>query len=80
MKKAYLKLGVIGSAIAGLIAGSSVFAGELFDLPAEAVSSTTAYIGNLFSDLAPFIFLAIGIPLAFYVIRKVISMVAGRAR
>jgi len=52
----------------------------LFTLPAESVSSTTAYIGELFTDLSPFVFLAIGIPLGFYVIRKVISMVAGRAR
>lgn len=53
---------------------------SLFTLPDTAIASTTAYIGSLFTDLGVFIWLAIGIPLAFYVIRKVISMVAGRAR
>ena len=53
---------------------------SLFTLPEGAVSSTTAYVGSLFSDISPFIWLAIGIPLGFYIIRKVISLVAGRAR
>ena len=52
----------------------------LFTLPTDAVSSTTAYIGDLFGSLSPFIWLAIGIPLGFYVIKKVISLVAGRVK
>jgi len=47
----------------------------LFTLPADALASTTAYIGDLFGSLSPYIFLAIGVPLGFYVIRKVISLV-----
>jgi len=52
----------------------------MITLPAEAVSQLTAYIGTLFSDLWVLIALAIGIPLAFYVIGKVISLVRGRTR
>ena len=52
----------------------------LFTLPGDAIASTTAYIGDLFGALSPFIWLAIGIPLGFYVIKKVISLVAGRVR
>lgn len=47
----------------------------LFTLPTDALASTTAYIGDLFGSLSPYIFLAIGVPLGFYVIRKVISLV-----
>lgn len=52
----------------------------LFTLPDTAIASTTAYIGDLFTDLGVFVWLAIGIPLGFYVISKVISLVARRAR
>jgi len=52
----------------------------LFTLPANAFASTTGYINDLFTDLGVFIWLAIGLPLGFYIIRKVISLVAGRAR
>jgi len=79
MSKFYLKLGGAVAVVAGLV-GAGVAKASLFTLPTSSVASTTAYIGDFFSDLAPFIYLAIGIPLAFYVIRKVISMVAGRAR
>jgi len=46
----------------------------LFTFNADSLASTTAYIGGMFTDLSLLIYLAIGIPLAFYVIRKVISM------
>lgn len=52
----------------------------LFTLPGEAIASTTAYIGTLFTDLSVFIWLAIGLPLGFWVISKVISLVTRRAR
>jgi hypothetical protein len=52
----------------------------LFTLPTDALASTTAYIGDLFTSLSVFVWLAIGLPLGFYVIRKVISLVAGRVR
>lgn len=51
---------------------------SLFSLPADAVSSTTAYIGDIVADLGPFVWLAIGIPLAFYVIKKVIGLLPKR--
>jgi len=50
----------------------------LFTLPVDAVASTTAYIGDLFGALAPFVWLAIGIPLGFMVIRKVITLIPKR--
>ena len=50
----------------------------LFSLPVEAVASSTAYIGDLFTDVGAFIWLAIGIPLGFFVIRKVITLIPKR--
>jgi len=52
----------------------------LFTLPVDAVSSTLANVGSLVSDIGVFIWLAIGLPLGFWIIKKVISLVAGRAR
>jgi len=46
----------------------------LFTLPENFLSSTTAYIGDIFTDLGVLIPLAIGIPLAFYVIKKVMTL------
>lgn len=53
---------------------------SLFTLPTGAIASTTAYIGDVMGDIWPYVALAIGIPLAFYIIRKVISLVSGRMR
>jgi hypothetical protein len=52
----------------------------LFTLPENVIATTTAYIGDLFTSAGALVWLAIGIPLAFYVVRKVISLVAARAR
>jgi len=81
VKKVYLKLGVIGSAIAGLIAGTSVFAeANYIDVNATSVASVIDYVTKLFSDVSVFIWLAIGLPLGFYVIKKIISIVGSRAK
>jgi hypothetical protein len=53
-------------------------AGEIITLPANFVSDSLAYVGNLFTDLSSVIVLVIGLPLAFWVIRKTISLVRAR--
>jgi len=50
----------------------------LFSLPENIVASTTAYIGDIFTDAVLLITLAIGIPLAFYVIKKIIGLMPKR--
>mgnify|MGYP000070600105 CR=1 FL=1 len=74
MKRAILA----GATLAGLVASTGVFAQALFTLPADAITSTTAYIGDIVDSLGPFLWLAIGIPLGFYVIRRVKSLIVGR--
>lgn len=42
------------------------------------VSSSLAYIGQAVTGLGPLLYLVVGIPLGFYVIRKVIALVPKR--
>lgn len=50
----------------------------LFTLPENALASTTAYIGEVITDAWVFVGLAIGVPLAFYVIHKVKGIIPKR--
>jgi hypothetical protein len=52
----------------------------MITLPTTAVADITAYLGDFVTDLWPVIALVIGIPLAFYIIGKVISLVRSRTR
>lgn len=49
-------------------------------LPTGAITELLGYVGGLFTDLWAIIALAIGVPLAFYIIGKVVSLVRGRTR
>lgn len=52
----------------------------IITLGATAVADVVGFAGQMFTDLWGLIALAIGIPLAFYVIGRVISLVKGRSR
>lgn len=52
----------------------------IITLGATAVADVVEFAGQMFTDLWGLIALAIGIPLAFYVIGRVISLVKGRSR
>jgi hypothetical protein len=51
--------------------------------PILTIGTTTeqalAYVGTFFTDLLPLIVLAIGLPLAFWVIKKVIGLAKAKA-
>jgi len=47
---------------------------DLFNFPTGAVDGITFYIGDLIESIGPFIWLIIGIPLGFYVIHKIKSL------
>ena len=47
---------------------------SLVTLPSTAVASTTEYIGYMVTDLWGLLAMAIGFPLAFYVIEYIIEM------
>jgi len=52
--------------------------GTIITLPTTFSADLLAYAGQLFTDLAPLVVLVIGLPLAFWAVRKVISLVRAR--
>jgi len=52
--------------------------GSILEFTTPSVDGILAYTGTLFTDLAGLIVLIIGLPLAFWVVRKVISVVRSR--
>lgn len=65
-------------AVVGLMATGVHAVGTIITLPEGFVASMLAYVGDLFTDLNLLIVLVIGLPLAFWVIRKTISLVRAR--
>jgi len=49
----------------------------LFTLPADMVTSTLAYIGDVFTDAKLLIYMALGLPLAFWTIKKIMGLFRG---
>jgi len=47
--------------------------GSILTVPASSSADLLAFAGALFTDLWPLLLIAIGIPLAFYIIGRVIS-------
>lgn len=53
--------------------------GTIFNVTSTDVTAALAYVGNIFDDAKLLIILAIGLPLGFWVIGKVIGIVRLRA-
>lgn len=51
---------------------------SVFTLPEDFASSTLAYIGGVFNDAVVIIAIAIGLPLAFWFIKRVIGLIPKR--
>ena len=51
---------------------------SIIEFSSGSVDGILAYTGQLFTDLRVIIILAIGLPLGFWVVRKVISLVRAR--
>ncbi len=54
------------------------FMDPIITLGGTFATSVLAYAGQLFTDTSTLIYLAIGLPLGFWVIRKVISLIRAR--
>jgi hypothetical protein len=52
--------------------------GTIITLGETFATNTLAYAGQLFTDLSVLVYLAIGLPLGFWVIRKIISLIKSR--
>ena len=44
----------------------------------DVATTSLAYIGEIWTDVVPIVALAVGLPLAFYVIRRIIGLVRAR--
>ena len=65
-----------GAAAVGLFGiVSSAFAAPLIDLPSTAVADLTGNASQILTDVWVLVALAIGVPLGFYLIRKVIALI-----
>jgi hypothetical protein len=52
----------------------------ILEVPTSSIASIVAYSGQLFTDLQLLVWLAIGLPVGFYIINKAISVVSSRAK
>lgn len=71
-----IAIGIVS--VGGMALGLPAFAGTYITLPVDFIDDMLAYVGGLFDDLSVVIILVIGLPLAFWVIRKTISLVRAR--
>lgn len=73
-----VRLVSVGAAVAaglGLLATSAHAANEIVLLPVNAIADLTGNASQIMGDVWVLVALAIGIPLGFYIIRKVISLI-----
>lgn len=52
----------------------------MITLPVDGISDITTYLGTFITDLWPVIALVVGVPFAFFVINKIISVFTRRAK
>jgi hypothetical protein len=50
----------------------------IITIPGNFATSMLAYAGQLFTDLSTLLLVLIGLPLGFWVVRKVLSLVKAR--
>jgi len=50
----------------------------IITIPATGTAELLAYVGQIFADVWPLVALAIGVPLAFYVVSRAIGLVRSR--
>jgi hypothetical protein len=68
-------IAISGAVVGALTLASQTFAvGTYITIPETAVADLTGYAGELFTDLWVIVALVIGIPLAFYIISKVVKL------
>lgn len=74
MKKYAIGASAVATGLFGL-ALSTFAAGEIVNLPLTAVADLTGNASQIMTDVWVLVALAVGIPLGFYIIRKVIALI-----
>ena len=67
----------VGTAVVGLfgLAFSAFAAAPLINLPITAIADLTANASQIMTDVWVLVALAIGLPMGFYIIRKVVALI-----
>ena len=73
IKKYAIGVSAVATGLFGLVA--STFAAEIINLPLTAVADLTGNASQIMSDVWVLVAVAIGIPMGFYIIRKVIALI-----
>ena len=73
MKKFAIGASAVVTGLFGLAA--STFAAEIINLPLTAVADLTGNASQIMTDVWVLVALAIGIPMGFYILRKVIALI-----
>jgi len=74
MKKFAVGASAVAAGLFGLTL-STFAAGEIITLPLTAVADLTGNASQIMSDVWVLVAVAIGIPMGFYIIRKVIALI-----
>jgi hypothetical protein len=74
MKRYAIAASAVATGLFGL-AASTFAAGEIVNLPLTAVADLTGNASQIMTDVWVLVALAVGIPLGFYIIRKVIALI-----
>ncbi len=74
IKKFAITAGVSAAGLLGL-AASAFAADPLVNLPLTAVADLTGNASQIMTDVWVLVALAIGVPMGFYIIRKVIALI-----
>jgi len=72
------KILAITAVVVGVLSAVPAFAANYVDMSGVSSTALFAYAGGLFSDLWVLIAIAIGVPLAFYIIKKIIGLLPKR--
>jgi len=76
-KKQVLGLSLLVS-LASLVSMAGIAGATYLDIDSDFLASSTAYVGELFTDMKILVAMVIGFPLGFWVIRRAIGLVRAR--
>lgn len=72
------KIITISTIVLGVLTALPAFAYSYIDMSSVSSTALFAFAGGLFTDLWLLVAIAIGVPLAFYIIKKVIGLIPKR--
>ena len=75
IKKFLIGAGAVAAGLVGFAASTFAAGTAIITLPSTAVADLTGAASQIMSDVWVLVAIAIGIPMGFYIIRKVIALI-----